>query len=399
MKIALYVPSWPSGKNANGIVTYASYIVPALRNLGHDVYVLTFNAHGDESDHYTIDLRRIETKRSFLDRLLLKMIPARGFHDGVGRKIASALSSLHQRETIDVFEIEESFGWSEIISQTQKIPVVVRLHGPWIINGQTQDGINVQFGPRIRKEGRAIASATYVTAASKFALDAVQTYYGHQLARARVIHNPINVDNRCWRLEACDPDSILYVGRFDRAKGADIVLEAFSILARQFPKLRLTFVGPDRGILDDGGTVLQFWDYAAKHLSEECQQRIDFRGELPHAEVMKLRTSNFLGIVASRFEILPYSVIEAMSFGCPVIASQVGGIPELIENGRNGLLFQSGDVQGLVQACSNLLENHSCASELGRQARADCELNLDPERIAREAVSVYEQAVIVGPKT
>src|SRR5438128_2732461 len=128
MKIALYVPSWPAGKSANGIVTYASYIVPALRDLGHDVYVLTFYPRNEELDPYTIDLRKVDVKRSLLERLLLKLLPFRYFQDDAVRRIAGALSSLREREKIEVFEIEESFGWARVISLTVNFPIVVRLH-------------------------------------------------------------------------------------------------------------------------------------------------------------------------------------------------------------------------------------------------------------------------------
>ena len=57
MKIALHVGSWPTGLIANGIDTYASQLVPALRRLGHEVFVLTANKAADHRDPYTIDLR------------------------------------------------------------------------------------------------------------------------------------------------------------------------------------------------------------------------------------------------------------------------------------------------------------------------------------------------------
>ena len=57
MKIALLVPSWPPGFSANGIVTYASQLVPALRRLGHEVFVLTACKATGDDDPYTIDLR------------------------------------------------------------------------------------------------------------------------------------------------------------------------------------------------------------------------------------------------------------------------------------------------------------------------------------------------------
>ena len=68
MKIALYVPSWPPGETASGIVTYASHLVPALLTLGHEVFKLTFHKDRDDLDPHTIDLYRFATKQRLWDR-------------------------------------------------------------------------------------------------------------------------------------------------------------------------------------------------------------------------------------------------------------------------------------------------------------------------------------------
>jgi glycosyltransferase involved in cell wall biosynthesis len=393
MKIALFVPSWPAGRNANGIVAYASYIVPALRKLGHEVYILTFIKNNGDPDPYTINLSRADSDWTFFDRLLLKLFSNRYYHFVQSRKISHALLDLRKHGKVDVCEIEESFGWSLMASRAGDVPVVVRLHGPWIINGQISKRTDRAFHWRVRREGQAISSATLVTAPSKFVLDAVRSHYGLSLPNSRLLFNPIAVGKERWRLADCDQNRILYVGRFDRAKGGDLVLHAFTKLAEKYPKLQLTFVGPDRGIQTNRGQVFKFKDYVAQNVPQIFRERIDFRGELPNSDVMNMRASHLFSIVASRFEILPYSVIEAMALGCPIVASRVGGIPELISDRRNGLLFEKENVEGLANACMTLLENSSYAAEIGAQARQDCELILNPGQMAKETISVYEQAV------
>ena len=108
---------------------------------------------------------------------------------------------------------------------------------------------------------------------------------------------------------------------------------------------------------------------------------------------MALRTEHFLTIIASQFEILPYAVIEAMSLGCPIVASRVGGIPELIEDQRNGILFQSQDAGELISACRRLLDDHTLASSLGAEARKDCLEFFNARLIATQTVSAYQAAI------
>jgi glycosyltransferase involved in cell wall biosynthesis len=182
------------------------------------------------------------------------------------------------------------------------------------------------------------------------------------------------------------------VGRFDRRKGGDIVLQAFASLAEFYPDLRLTFVGPDIGIFEKD-EQLSFNQFVRKNLPPFCWSRIDFRGKLSHRDVMALRPQHLLTIVASQFEILPYAVLEAMSLGCPIVASKVGGIPELLQNRKNGLLFESQNVAELIDACRALLDNHTFAESLGMQARKDCVWIFNAERIASETIAAYQTAI------
>jgi glycosyltransferase involved in cell wall biosynthesis len=394
MKIALYVPSWPPGSSPNGIVTYAAQIVPALRRLGHEVFVLTPNHTERIADAYTIDLNAIHVPRSIWSWVKSQFFPKDPAFNAFVEKLQSAILTLTTRHNLDVMEIEESFGWSWRITQAEIIPVVVRLHGPWFLNGNFDDPLESKYRKRIDLEGRAISAAALVTAPSVDVLKNVRTYYDLKLDLARVIPNPIEVGSNAtaWQLSDCNPNRILYVGRFDRRKGGDIVLRAFAILAELYPDLRLSFVGPDNGIHEDGNR-LSFEQFVRKNLPASCWSRIDFRGQLTQENVMALRTEHFFTIIASQFEILPYSVLEAMSLGCPIIASNVGGIPELITDQKNGLLFESQNVAELTSICRKLLDDHTLASSLGSQARKDCIALFNVQQIAMETVSAYQAAI------
>jgi glycosyltransferase involved in cell wall biosynthesis len=390
MRIAIYVPSWPPGFSANGIVTYAAQLVPQLRQLGHEVFILTYNEASPTVDEYTINLASICTDRPILSRL--KAFFVRDF-DPFCEKLLSVVKMLTRRYHIDVIEIEESFGWGGRIAQLEIVPVVIRLHGPWFLNGSFDGADPTPSRERVDREGRAIANATMVTAPSANVLENVRKYYKLDLGLARVIPNPFQSgdDAKVWRLDACDPNRILYVGRFDRRKGGDLVLRAFANLAEFYPNLRLSFVGPDDGV-SDGGSKLSFDQFVRKNIQESSRTRIDFHGALTNEQVMSLRRQHFFTIVASQFEILPYAVIEAMSCGCPVIASSVGGIPELIKDQSNGILYPSQSIGELVSACRRLLDDPALAATLGKQAHEDCKLRLNARRVALETVSAYSAA-------
>jgi len=128
-------------------------------------------------------------------------------------------------------------------------------------------------------------------------------------------------------------------------------------------------------------------------LPEWCRSRVDFRSQLSRADVMSLRPTSFATIVASQHEIMPYSVLEAMSLGCPIVATAVGGIPELIKNQQNGLLVPSQDIEALASACAQLLDDRALAVRLGRQAWQDCRDLYSSARIANQTVDAYKEAI------
>jgi len=395
MKIAFYVPTWPPGDAPNGIVTYASHLVPALRLLGHEVFLVAhLNGQGNRDPH-TVDLRHFAPASTVWNRALFKLAPDLALFGSTASAIVSAVHELITKHEIDVLEIEESFGWSSAICREKLLPVVVRLHGPWCMNGHFANDQNPLNGRRDKWEGRGIHMAHAVTAPSAAVLDAVQLHYDLNLATRHVIPNPIEAapEADIWNADTCVPDSILFVGRFDALKGGDLVLRAFVELAALYPRVRLTFVGPDRGVKGAAGDTLSFADFIRANVPEWVRPRIAYRGKMSHSDVMSLRVKHFATIVASQHEMMPYSVLEAMSFGCPLVATAVGGIPELIEDHRNGLLIPSQNVKAMVAACEALLQDTALAARLGLQAWKDCYNSNRPKRIAQATVEAHQDAI------
>ena len=105
MKIALLVPSWPPGRSPNGIVTYASQLVPALRRLGHEVFIITVPL-GD-SDPYTIDIRQFDRPRTLWTRVEYKLMPDHARYKGASARLTSATKYLIAAHGVDILEVEE----------------------------------------------------------------------------------------------------------------------------------------------------------------------------------------------------------------------------------------------------------------------------------------------------
>ena len=134
-------------------------------------------------------------------------------------------------------------------------------------------------------------------------------------------------------------------------------------------------------------------DYAKSVLSAEAMKRLTYRGALTKTEISRLRPKHFMTLSASRFEVFGYTVLEAMSFGCPIVAPAIGGIPELFVSPESGRLFKPGNVESLVEACQFFLDNPTVAERYGDVAFKTCAIFFSPAQLAIRTAQVYSEII------
>ena len=98
-------------------------------------------------------------------------------------------------------------------------------------------------------------------------------------------------------------------------------------------------------------------------------------------------------MVGSRYETFSLTVVEAMAMGCPLVAPRVGGIPEIVDDGVNGLLFEAGNAGDMAEKICRLLEDRSLAARLGHRAGLDSERRYDPTTLARRTEANYRRVI------
>ncbi|HXS16687.1 MAG TPA: glycosyltransferase family 4 protein, partial [Polyangiaceae bacterium] len=268
---------------------------------------------------------------------------------------------------------------------------VVRLHGPWFLNGLALGAENNEnFARRVRNEGLAIERAAAVTAPSRDVLEKVREFYGIGLPNARVIANPGPrvASSDCWQSQLTDSKQILFIGRFDRHKGGDLMLRAFAKLAALDPEVRLVFAGPDRGLNEDG-TKVDLPTYVERNVPLSARSRLVCLGAVAPEALVKLRKASAMCIAPSRYENFPMAIVEAFAYGCPIVGSATGGIKELIVHEQNGLLFAPEDVDDLVAQVMRLLKDPGLAIALASAGRKTYEQRLEPASVAEEALDLY----------
>jgi glycosyltransferase involved in cell wall biosynthesis len=316
------------------------------------------------------------------------------------RQVCRAVIAEAHRATLErgiqLIEMEEAFGWPRLVRPKVPIPVVIRLHGPWFVMGPLRGARDdAAFRRRVRHEGQAIRLADGVSAPSREILERTRAYYGLPLEDAVAIPPPVPImpASECWRLAECDPHTILFVGRFDRHKGGDILIDAFARVASLFPEARLRFVGPDFGFIDDDQRRWTITEYLHARLPVDVLPRVEWMGQQPNTALRALRRQALVTVVCSRYETFGLVVTEAMAQGCPLVASSVGGIPEIVTDGVNGLLCQPGDPTDLAAKLGQLLQDPARAERLGCRARRDCETRFSPVALAGRMAAFYRRVI------
>jgi glycosyltransferase involved in cell wall biosynthesis len=172
------------------------------------------------------------------------------------------------------------------------------------------------------------------------------------------------------------------------------VIDAFAEVARRRPEARLLFIGPDRDYRDDAGRPWTIQEYLRDRLADEgIAGRARWLGAQPGASLPEFRRKAAVVVVGSRYDNFPGTVLEAMALGTPLVAPRIGGIPEIVSDGVNGLLYEAGDAGDMAAKLVRALDDRDLAAKLGARAAIDCERRHHPATLARETARFFGEVI------
>jgi glycosyltransferase involved in cell wall biosynthesis len=196
--------------------------------------------------------------------------------------------------------------------------------------------------------------------------------------RAHVVCVPTPVAATQALPEGRQAGLVLFLGRLEAARGVFDLLEAVSGLRTAVPDVRLLCAG-------DGDR-----DAVARHARRlGIGDAVKFTGWVGPSGKRALLESAAVLALPSYDEALPASLLEAMAAGLPVIASPVGGIPEVVVDGVNGFLCAPGDIATLQRLLRKLLIERGLSARIGAAARESVRLRYAPERALVRLEDVY----------
>ena len=193
----------------------------------------------------------------------------------------------------------------------------------------------------------------------------------------------------CFKKKFGIPDDkkvILYLGRIHKTKGIDFLVKAYAYLINEMKikNVTLAIAGPDDGYLRE-----------IKELTNTLgiSKHVLFTGPLYGRDKLEAYVDSEFCVLPSRYETFPMTVLEAYASGRSVIASEVGGLKDLIMNGETGLLFEPGNIKQLAESMLNLVNDSDLAERMGLKGKELVEENFAIERVVNKLEKVYEEVV------
>ncbi|GAB4424771.1 MAG: glycosyltransferase family 4 protein [Bacteroidia bacterium] len=359
-----------------GIQTHVWELSEALGRLGVAVHILTSGGllrgerHRDIGGRHLIYLPTLPGHRL---PLLSNTLSELSFNLQVNRWLRA-----HQH-AYDVIHLQ---GRSGILWPVQHPEAahrcVATVHGLAQEEGAfRRDSLDARLHTRLsgRAERQALARVGQVIAVSEDQRRRIARHTGLDPAAIGVISNGV------WADEAVPhtarTSQIAFVGRIEPVKGVDLLPPMLADLPAD---LRLVMIGSGQRHRLEG--AFRAWGVA---------DRVVWTGDLDHDAVLAWLAAVRALVLPSRYEPQGRVVLEAMSQGCPVVASDTGGIPEMMRHGVEGLLVPPGDATLLASAVRRLAEHPEMAAAMGRRGVQRATDLYDWRHIARQTLAVYER--------
>jgi glycosyltransferase involved in cell wall biosynthesis len=373
VKVVVVSGIWPP--DVGGPASHAPALADALLAAGHAVEVVTTAAAAPEARVYRV-------------RWVSRTRPAPLRHLAVVREVARAARGgdrVYATSMVRRAALGAAIARRPLVVKLVSDEAFERAVRAGRFPGTLEDFQRVAGGPRLRflraTRNRALHRAAHVVVPSAYLRDLARGW-GVAPDRLTVVPNPAPplppLPDRDAARGALGLDGVTLAaaGRLTRQKALG---DALAAVARvDGVSLVVAGDGPERGALERRAAELGL------------DGRVRFVGPLARTEVLTLFRAADAALLSSAWENLPHSVVEALAVGTPVVATAVGGVPEVVRDGENGLLVAPGDVAALADAIRRVSEP-GLRDALAANATASV-AGLDERRLLERIVRLIESA-------
>ncbi|MGB9914279.1 MAG: glycosyltransferase family 4 protein [Candidatus Bathyarchaeales archaeon] len=369
MKVLMVVPGfYPIRGGAETIVKGLSI---KLNEIGIQTHVMAFNMDKKWRPRWRRKIEVVDGIKVFKIPALKLLPSSPRINMNINLIPGNFASIMSQYDIIHFHEAELSF---PLFSFLFKKPKVLHLHG-----------INVNFIKRYHIHRIMFKNiANYYIAITKEMKDDLIKL---GIPQSRIIYLPNAVDTELFApdISKKEDNLILYLGRITPVKGLHILLDSLRYLKRS---VRLIIIGP----VND----LKYHEIVMKQIEKENQKgknQVEYLGVLALKEAITFYQRATVFILPSFWEAFPVTILEALSCETPVIATPVGGVPEIIKNHETGMLVPPGKPIQLAKAIDYLLENDDVRLKMACEGRKLAKEQYSLEIACKKLCSIYRQLI------
>ncbi len=387
---------------------YLYYLSRAFQRLGHEVHVVVGPPYPDIAPG--VREHRVENL-NFFENQFPKKTPFRVFTPlnlyelavtrvgmfpemfAFSMRAFEKVRQLQRQHRFDIIHDNQTLGYGILLMKAFKIPIVATVHHPLPIDRKTdlayleraRDRLwRIMFYPFLMQH-LVTKRMDRVIAVSASAAEEARKVFNVPRQKLRVIHNGIDTDVfRQLDGGMKEKGRLILVGNSqDRKKGLIYLLKALRLLRGEMD-VELTIV--DRGLPDN--------EYAPQLVRRYgLDGRVCFTGKVGLEELVRHYGRAEVAVVPSLYEGFGLPAAEAMACGLPVVATTAGALPEVVEDGRNGILVPPRDAYALAGAIERLLRDDELRRVMGEEGRRRVERHFTWEQAARKTLEVYQEVL------
>jgi glycosyltransferase involved in cell wall biosynthesis len=368
-----------AGAALNGVSTHVQCLVNSLTNKGVEVSVFAVDIEPGRKCAVNYHWMRpfLENRNPFNPRNTLLPLAS----------LVKKLFVLQRQKPIQIFHVHDVFAFYAVslVARLYAIPTAFTIHSMTIakpdlaLYPQHTKYMGLQATRFVLKNAHA------VIAVSRDLLP-ILIKLGAKADRLEVIENFVDLDRFSTPVPgsddqfSSDADICLFVGSFIEVKGLEWLIRAVPQMVKRRPKLIVVLAG--------GGDLEEKLRQMVSDLG--LGSHVRFLGIVKHEDIHKWYQRAKMLVLPSLSEAKPMVILEAFAAGLPVVASDVGGIPEVVRHGWNGLLVEPRDEEGLAHAVCSLFDDNAFLQQCSKNA-LDTASQLSCERGIMQVLTLYER--------
>jgi glycogen synthase len=375
-----------------GLGKHVADLAPALAQQGIDVHIITPNLSDGAEEEQVAE--RVTVHRVSLNGAMPVQQSLVAFNQIGNNTIERKAHELHG--ALGGFDLIHGHDWlvaysSVALKYALKLPLVVTVHS--MERGRMQGNLSNQQSMAINgTEWWLTNEALRVITVSNFMAQQVHTYFDVPREKLDVIYNGVaqpatpeikDEERASFRAAFANPDELItyYVGRIVHEKGVQVLVDAAPRILRQFPRVKFVVAGT--------GAYLAALRERAQQLG--VADRFVFTGFITDDVRDKLYQVADVAVFPSLYEPFGIVALEAMMYGCPVVAAQTGGLAEFVRPHETGILVTPGNPESLAWGIMHTLQHPDWTARRVANARTEVQQVYNWTRVAEQTAITYRR--------